>query len=276
MDAAKAVTATFTLDTNPPRLANISTRMQVLTGNEVMIGGFVIGGASNKTVAIVATGPSLAQFGIVNALANPKITLVRSSDQVTLATNDDWQAAPNAAQLSAAGFAPPNPLEPAILVNLAPGAYTAIVEGVGGGTGVSLIGVYEVDGPTIPLINISTRGKVLTGNDVMIGGFVIQGSGPQAVAIVATGPSLAPFGIANPLANPKITLVRSSDQAVLDTNDDWQSHPNAAQLQAAGFAPSNALEAGIYTTLPPGAYTAIVEGVGGGTGVAVIGVYKAN
>jgi hypothetical protein len=261
---------------DPPRLVNISTRMQVLTGNDVMIGGFVIGGSVSKTVAIVATGPSLVPFGIANPLANPRITLVRSSDQSVVATNDDWQAAPNAAQLSAAGFAPSNALEAAILASLAPGAYTAIVEGASGGTGVSVIGVYEVDGPQIPLINISTRGRVLTGNDVMIGGFIIQGTGPQTVAIVATGPSLAPFGITSPLANPRITLVRSSDQAVIDSNDDWQTHANASQLSAAGFAPSNALEAGIYTTLQPGAYTAVVEGVGGGTGVSVIGVYKVN
>ena len=130
------------------------------------------------------------------------------------------------------------------------------------------------DGPAIPLVNISTRGRVLTGNDVMIGGFVIQGSGPQTVAIVATGPSLAAFGIASPLANPTITLVRSSDQAVLAANDDWQIDVNASQLQAAGFAPANALESGLYRQLLPGAYTVIVQGVGGGTGVAVIGVYK--
>jgi hypothetical protein len=261
---------------NPPRLLNISTRMQVLTGNDVMIGGFVIGGSTNKTVAIVATGPSLAPFGISNFLANPMLTLVRSSDQVVIDGNDNWQSHANQAQLQSAGFAPANTLEAAIHTTLPPGAYTAIVEGVGGGTGVSVVAVYEVSAVTTPLINISTRGRVLTGNDVMIGGFVITGSGPQTVAIVATGPSLAPFGIANPLANPRITLVRSSDQVVIDSNDDWQSHANQAQLSAAGFAPSNTLEAGIYTTLQPGAYTAIVEGVGGGTGVAVIGVYKAN
>ena len=274
--ASNSVTPTGPVTSPIPRLANISTRLQVLTGNDVMIGGFVIGGASSKTVAIVATGPLLLQFGIPNALANPKLTLVRSSDQVVIATNDDWQADGLASQLQASGFAPSNLLEPGLYRTLPPGAYTAIVEGVGGGTGVSVIGVYEIDQPATPLTNISTRGRVLTGNDVMIGGFVIQGSGPQTVAIVATGPSLAQFGISSPLANPKITLVRSSDQAVVDTNDDWQSHPNASQLTAAGFAPSNALEAGIYTTLQPGAYTAIVEGVGGGTGVAVIGVYKVN
>ena len=285
VDAAKNVTATFTANAppNPPRLGNISTRMQVLTGNDVMIGGFVIGGSASKTVAIVATGPSLAAYGITNPLANPKLTLVRSSDQAVIATNDDWQggcpqgtACANPSQLTAAGFAPSNPLEAAMYITLPPGAYTAIVEGVGGGTGVSVIGVYEVDGPTIPLTNISTRGRVLTGNDVMIGGFIINGTGPQTVAIVATGPSLTQYGITNALANPKVTLVRSSDQAVIDSNDDWQAHANASQLQAAGFAPSNTLEAAIYITLPPGAYTAIVEGVGGGTGVAVIGVYRVD
>jgi hypothetical protein len=239
-----------------------------------MIGGFVIGGSANKTVAIVATGPSLSSFGITNPLANPMITLVRSSDQVTIGSNDDWQAAPNAAQLQAAGFAPPHPNEAAILVNLPPGAYTAIVQGVSGGTGISVIGVYEVDQPTIPLVNISTRGRVQTGDNVMIGGFVIQGAGSQQVAIVATGPSLAQFGIANPLANPMLTLVRSSDQATIGSNDDWQAAGNAAQLQSAGFAPSNALESAILTTLAPGAYTAILQGAGGTTGVGIIGVYR--
>jgi hypothetical protein len=250
--------------------------MQVLTGNDVMIGGFVIGGTSSKTVAIVATGPSLVPFGITNALANPTLTLVRSSDQAVIATNDDWQSAANQADLVAAGFAPSNALEAAILADLAPGAYTAIVQGAGGGTGVSVIGVYEVSDPDAALVNISTRGRVLAGNDVMIGGFVITGSAAQTVAIVATGPSLAPFGIASPLANPTITLVRSSDQAVIATNDDWQSDASQAQLSAAGFAPSHPLESGLYRTLQPGAYTVIVEGAGGGTGVAVIGVYAVD
>jgi hypothetical protein len=227
-------------------------------------------------VAIVATGPSLAAFGITNPLANPTITLVRSSDQAVIATSDDWQSAANAPELTAAGFAPSNALEAAILIDLAPGAYTAIVQGAGGVTGVSVIGVYEVDHPETPLVNISTRGRVLTGNDVMIGGFVLNGAAPKTLAIVATGPSLAAFGITSPLANPTITLVRSSDQAVVATNDDWQSDANSAQLQAKGFAPSNPLESGLLVTLPGGAYTVIVQGVGGGTGVAVIGVYAVD
>jgi hypothetical protein len=259
-----------------PRLGNISSRLQVGTGEDVMIGGFVIGGSAAKRVAIVATGPSLSAFNIDNPLANPTLRLVRGSDQATIATNDDWQSAANHAELSAAGLAPPQAVESAILIDLAPGAYPAIVEGAGGGTGVAVIGVYEVDHPEVPLVNISTRGRVATGEGVMIGGFVVNGAAPKTVAIVATGPSLANFGIASPLPNPKVTLVRSSDGAVVATNDDWAAHPNASQLQAAGLAPSNAAEAGLHISLPPGAYTAIVEGVGGGTGVAVVGVYALN
>jgi len=269
---ATASTA-FLVQADPPRLGNISTRMQVLTGGNVMIGGFIIGGSSNKTVAITATGPSLAPFGISNPLMNPTLQLVRSSDQVTLATNDDWQTDPNAGALQASGFAPADPHEPGLLVNLPPGAYTAIVSGVGNTTGTAVVGVFEVDHPEIPLVNISTRGFVQTGGDVMIGGFIIQGSGSQTVAITATGPSLAPFGISNYLANPSISVVRSSDQAVIASNDNWQSDPNAAALQASGFAPGDPVEAGLLLTLPPGAYTVIVQGVGGGTGVAVVGVF---
>src|SRR5204863_4005392 len=119
-----------------------------------------------------AIGPSLVNFGINNYLPNPQLQLVRSSDQVTLASNDDWGSAPNIGSLIASGFAPSHGLESAILIALSPGAYTAIVSGVGGVTGVGLVEVYEVDRPDVNMINISTRGKVLTGFDVMIGGFV--------------------------------------------------------------------------------------------------------
>src|SRR5262249_16365284 len=135
--------------------------MQVLTGENVMIGGFTIGGSVSKSVAIVATGPSLAAFGISNALPNPTLVLVRQSDQTVIATNDDWQADANAAGLQASGFAPPDPREAGLLVNLPPGAYTAIVQGAGGVTGVGVVAVYEVDHPEAPLVNLSARGLVL-------------------------------------------------------------------------------------------------------------------
>jgi hypothetical protein len=223
----------------------------VLTGNDVMIGGFVIGGSSNKTVAIVASGPSLVAFGITDPLANPKLTLVRFIDQAVdrgPTTTGRPTRAPRNCRLRVSR--PPTPGRPRSTSTWLPGAYTAIVEGADGGTGVSVVGVYEVDLPAVQLANISTRGRVGTGNDVMIGGFIINGSGPRTVAIVATGPSLVDFGIAGPLANPSITLVRSSDQAVIATNDDWQTDAQQSQLQAAGFAPSNPLESALYQDAP--------------------------
>ena len=254
-------------------LVNLSTRMQVGTGNDVLIAGFIIGGAASKTVVVTATGPSLAAAGIANPLANPTLTLVRSSDNAIIATNDDWGPAPNAPQIQAAGFAPANASESAIMMTLAPGAYTAIVAGAGGGTGVGIVAVYEVDHPEVPLANASTRGLVLTGNDVMIGGFVIQGSAPKTVVVRASGPSLAPAGIANFLANPTLTLVRSSDNAVVATNDDWGTDVNAAQLRAIGLQPLDARESAMLVTLPPGAYTAIVSGAGGAVGVGTVEIF---
>ena len=257
-----------------PSVVNLSTRGEVLTGNDVMIAGFVIGGSAPKTVVITAAGPSLASAGIANPLVNPAMTLVRSSDGAVIATNDDWQAAANAADIQAAGFAPADAREPAIMMTLPPGAYTSIVSGVGNTTGVAVVGVFEVDHPEVPLINISTRGEVLTGNDVMIGGFVIQGTTPQTVVITGIGPSLTQAGIANALANPTLTLVRSSDQSVVASNDDWGSAPNAAAIQASGLAPADARESAIMVTLDPGAYTAILSGAGGGTGVGIVAVYR--
>jgi photosystem II stability/assembly factor-like uncharacterized protein len=270
---ASMTTGIYVLDQRPPRLANISTRGQVQTGFDVMIGGFVISGSAPKTVVIRAIGPSLATFGVTGALANPTLQLVRSSDNATIATNDDWGTAANAAQITASGFAPSHPQESAMYLTLQPGAYTAIVSGVGNTSGVGLVEVYEVDHPEVALINISTRGKVQTGFDVMIGGFVVLGDGPQTVVIRAIGPSLANFGVNGALANPTMQLIRISDNATIATNDDWGSASNAALIQSSGFAPSNALESAILISLQPGAYTAIVSGVQNGTGVGLVEVY---
>ena len=254
---------------NPARLANISTRMQVLTGDDVLIGGFIIGGSAPKTVVVRARGPSLIPLGVPNALADPILGLY--SGQTLIASNDDWAGAPNAAALQASGFAPADSLESAILTTLNPGAYTAIVAGINNVTGVGIIEVFEVDRPDAPLINIATRGKVLTGGDVMIGGFIIQGDGPQTVVVRARGPSLAQFGVTNFLANPVLQLF--SGQTVIASNDNWQTASNAALIQSTGFAPESPFESAIRITLNPGAYTAIVTGAGGTTGVGIIEVF---
>jgi YVTN family beta-propeller protein len=256
-------------DLDPPRLGAISTRMQVLTGDNVLIGGFIVGGSTPKTVVVRARGPSLASSGISNFLANPQLQLVYGDS--TVLTNDDWQSAGNAADILASGFAPADAHESAIMVTLQPGPYTAIVSGSGGGTGVGLVEVFEVDHPENPMAGISTRGFVSTGDSVMIGGIIIQGDSPQKVVVRARGPSLASQGVANPLSNPLLQLV-TSDGTVL-TNDDWQSAGNAADIQASGFAPSDPRESAILVTLPPGAYTAIVSGVGGATGVGIVEVF---
>ena len=255
--------------TSVPRLANISTRMQVLTGADVLIGGFIIGGSQAKTVVVRARGPSLIPAGVPNALANPVLQLFSGATQI--GANDDWRQAANQAALSASGFAPSNDLESAILTTLAPGAYTAIVTGANLGTGVAIIEVFEVDLPQVPLLNISTRGKVLTGGDVMIGGFIIQGDSPQTVVVRARGPSLTAAGVPGALQDTVLQLF--SGPTAIASNDDWPASADAAAIQSSGFAPSDTRESVIRITLNPGAYTAIVTGKNGTTGVGIIEVF---
>ncbi|MBK7660142.1 MAG: Ig-like domain repeat protein [Betaproteobacteria bacterium] len=207
VEAASSAPLTHSVFATPagiPRLVNIATRLPVLTGDDVLIGGFIIGGTQPKTVVVRARGPSLAASGVSGALANPVLQLFAGA--TSIAANDDWGTAANAAALQASGYAPANVFESAILTTLGPGAYTAIVTGAGGLTGVGIVEVFEVDRPEVPLVNIATRGRVLTGNDVMIGGFIIQGDAPQTVVIRARGPSLVPFGIANALGDPVLQL----------------------------------------------------------------------
>ena len=251
------------------RLINLSARGQIQTGDNVMIGGLIIGGSSPKTVLIRAVGPNLASYGVSGVLANPMLQLF--TGQTVIASNDNWASAANAAAIQATGLAPVSPLESAILITLAPGAYTAIVSGVGGGTGVGIVEVFEIDTANAPLINISTRGQVQTGDNVMIGGFIIQGTASQTVLIRAVGPNLANYGVSGVLANPMLQLY--SGQTLIASNDNWGSAANAAAIQATGLAPVSPLESAILTTLAPGAYTAIVSGVGGGTGVGIVEVY---
>jgi hypothetical protein len=271
--ASYTFTVANSTSSDPARLVNIATRMRVQTGDNVLIGGFIIGGNTNKTVVIRARGPSMASQGVPGTLADPQLQLF--SGQTQIAFNNNWGDASNAAQIQSSGFAPPNATESAIMTNLAPGAYTAIVTGVGNTTGVGLIEVFEVDTPASPLINIATRGQVLTGDDVMIGGFIIQGSGPQTVVVRARGPSLAAQGVPGTLQNPVLTLFNQAGVAIA-TNDDWGTASNASTIQSSGFAPSDPRESAILVTLQPGAYTAIVTGQSNTTGVAIIEVFDGS
>jgi hypothetical protein len=236
-----------------------------------MIGGFVIGGATPKRVLITARGPSLAAYGVTGAMANPFLQLF--SGQTGIVANDNWQSNDPAvvAEILATGIAPASPLESALMVTLNPGAYTAIVSDAGGGSGVGIVEVFEMDHPEIQLVNISTRGPVQTGENVMIGGFIIEGNAPRTVLITARGPSLAPFGIVNALPNPKLEIF--SGQVKILENDDWESNANKADIIATGVAPTDPRESALLVTLNPGAYTAIVSGVGGVTGVGIVEVF---
>jgi hypothetical protein len=237
-----------------------------------MIAGFVISGTTPKTVVVRALGQSLSAYGIPQPVINPSLLLTKPSGEF-VAANDDWQNAPWASDIERYGFPPGNNFEAAIFINLAPGAYTAIVDSGSSAAGTGIVEVYEVDQPATPFGNLSTRARVGTGFDLTIGGFVITGSASQTVVVTGKGPSLAAYGIANTLADPTLTLVRSSDQTVVATNDNWASGSNVAALQASGFAPSNSLESAIYISLAPGAYTAILSGVNGGIGTGIVEVY---
>ena len=269
-------------------LGNISTRSFVQTGEHIMIGGFIVQGTGPKRVIIRAIGPELTQFGIPDAMANPRLELHNSSGAL-IGTNDDWQTtiiggvitSNQVSDIQNSGHAPTAASESAIIANLQPGNYTAIVSGVNNTTGVALVEVYDLSpAASSSLGNISTRSFVQTGEHVMIGGFIVQGTGPKRVIIRAIGPELTQFGIPDAMANPRLELHDGSG-ALIATNDDWQTtilggiitSDQVSDIQNSGHAPTAASESAIIANLQPGNYTAIVSGVNTTTGVALVEVY---
>jgi len=209
-----------------------------------------------------------------STLSDPTLEL-RSSDNSLIASNDNWRDNPaTAAELEAAGLAPGFDFESAIVATLSPGAYTAIVGGKNGSTGMGLVEIYDLDRASDgQLTNISTRGLVRTGEGVVIGGFILGGNSGQAnVLLRAIGPSLANAGIENALADPTLEL-RDSNGLLLQSNDNWRDS-QGAEIEASGVAPENDLEAAILATLRPGSYTAIIAGKNGSMGVGLIEVYN--
>ena len=235
----------------------------------------MITGNSPKTVAVRGMGPSVGSAGFFGtALADPTLQ-VRGSDNSLIASNDNWRDNPAwAAELEAIGLAPAFDFESALIVTLPPGAYTAIVGGRNGSAGMGMVEVYDLNPDSdSQLANISTRGLVRTGNDVVIGGFILSGETGQANVLVrAIGPSLTAIGIENALANPTLEL-RDSNGLLLLSNDNWKDSQQAA-IEATGIPPENDLEAAILTALPPGSYTTIAAGAQGSMGVGLIEVYN--
>ena len=236
-----------------------------------MIGGFIITGTAPKTVLVRGIGPSLPLAG---ALADPYIEVHGPSGEL-LATNDNWQDATTRQEIIDSGLAPASDLEPALWGVINPGAYTVVVRGKNDATGIGLFEVYDLD-QTVEsnLGNISTRGSVGTGNDVMIGGTIIAGAAPARVLFRAIGPSLTNFGVSNALGDPVLEL-HDGNGVLIASNYNWRD-TQEAEISATGLAPSNNLESAILRDLAPGPYTAIVRGLNDTTGVALVEVYNLN
>jgi hypothetical protein len=264
----------------PPRrrLANIATRVSVQGGQNDGIAGFIKRNTATKRVLVRALGPST---GISSGILQDPILRVFDSTGAQIATNDNWRTTQQA-EISASGLAPTNDKEAAVIVNLAGATprsnYTAVLSGTNGTTGIGLIEVYDLDAESFAdLGNVATRGFVGSGNNVLIGGFIVRDDSftnqPQTILVRGIGPSLIASGVSNPLRDPAIEL-RNAQGALIASNNDWTSSPEAGALQTSGLAPTNSKESAILRTLAPGAYTVILSGVNGGTGVGNVEAYN--
>ena len=259
------------MDIEPPRgkSLNISTRLRVQSGDDALIGGFIITGSAGKKVIVRAIGPSLANAGVQGALEDPTLELYRGGTFIS--GNDNWRAGQESA-IQATGIPPSDDREAAIALNLAPEAYTAVVRGRGGATGVALVEVYDLEaGADSQLANISTRGRVETGENVMIGGFIIGGNGARGI-VRALGPSLTAAGVPDALSNPTLSIRNAAGEEIA-MNDDWKVSQRT-EIEATGVPPQHDRESAYVGYFAPGNYTAIVSGVGGATGIGLVEFYN--
>ncbi len=271
--------------TRTDRLINISTRGLVGDGEKALIAGFVIAGAQSKNVLVRASGPALAAYGVSGTMDDPVLKLYRGQENIL--GNDNWTASPDAALLASTAlhlgaFAQPaGSRDAALLTSLSPGTYSAqVTRADGSSTGVALVEVYDASSApgaeAQKVINISTRGEVGHGDQVLIAGVVVSGNAPKKVLIRAVGPTLASYGVAGVLPDPFLKLY--SGDTLITTNDDWSTGGTlvadaAAQIGAFPL-PAGSKDAALLITLAPGTYSAQVSGVGSATGIALIEVYE--
>jgi phospholipase/lecithinase/hemolysin len=270
---AKGANDALTLPFTPPgKAVNIATRVFVDTGERVSIAGFIVTGDIAKKVLIRGIGPSLTANGVPNPLANPTLALFDQAG-ATLMSNDDWKTSPDAVEIMNTGIPPQNDLESAIIASLAPGQYTAALAGKDGGAGNGLIEVYDLESSTSSTLgNVSTRGYVGTGDDVMIGGLIV-GSGENPIVVLrALGPTLTVAGVTDPLLDPTIEL-HDGNGAVLASNDNWKDGQPQSVI-ATQLAPGDDRESVIVSFAAPGHYTAVVRGKNDTTGIALVEAYR--
>jgi uncharacterized protein YkwD len=264
----------------PGLAANVSTRLPVGQGDNALIEGFIVQGpaGSVKKILVRAIGPSLVPFGVADAVADPTLDIF-DANNAKIASNDNWKTTQPGgiitgdqfAEINGSGLAPSNDLESAVVANLTPGSYTAVVRGANNSVGTGVVDAFDLSaGSTARLANVATRGLIQPGDKLMIGGFIIQNGSVRAV-VRAIGPSLEAFGITNALPDTTLQL-RDQNGAIVRENDDWMTDQKA-ELEATGLQPTNNLEAALVQTIPPGQYTAQVRGKPEATGTGVVQVY---
>jgi hypothetical protein len=255
-------------------LSNLSVRSGAGTGAQTLIVGFAVTGGT-KRLLVRGIGPALTSFGVSSALSDPKLELFASNGKIQ--ENDNWLANDAATFDGVGAFGLSNgSRDSALVVSLEPNSYTAQVSGANGGTGVALVELYDVAGgtPGAKLANVSARSQVGTGNNILIAGFNISGTGSRTLLIRAIGPALGGFGITGALIDPKLELFGSNNSKIQE-NDNWEASARSIFTQAGAFdLPTGSRDAVLLVTLPPGSYTAQVSGVGGSTGVALVEVYE--
>jgi pectin methylesterase-like acyl-CoA thioesterase len=250
-------------------LLNVSTRVFVQDGDSVEIGGFIVNGPDAKKVVLRGIGPSLAQSGIADPLSDPRLILFDSAGNI-LAVNEGWTSQYD--ELVAAGLAPAHERDSAMVATLAPGAYTVMLESSSQSPGTGLFELYDLAPLNSETKNLSTRGRVGTGDHAMIAGFAIGGDRASKVIVRAIGPSLAANGVSDPLLDPALELY-AADGSLLFSNDNWRS-TDEESIVASGLPPSHDAEAAIIATLNPGSYTAILRGTGNTVGNALVEVFR--
>lgn len=259
---------------------NLSARAQVRTGESVLIGGFIVGGTTPKQVLLRAIGPSLATNGVgfPGRMMDPTLTLFRQGTSAPIGANDNWKDTQQTA-IQNTGLQPGNDFDSAILITLDPGNYTTVLSGKNGTSGIALVELYDLSNTADggDLTNISARGVVEPGDNVLIGGFIVQQVGPPPnqlkVVVRAIGPSLAKYGVTNPVQDPTLALFDANGM-MLASNDNWQDN-DPLNIQDTGLAPSDPRESAIVSTLQVGNYTAIVRGKTQASGTALVEVYEA-